>query len=561
MKRRLLLFILPILLFAILTSSAAAQGYSFNLVEGIADLYLNEDGSARIDYSYTFQNYPGSGPIEFVDVAFPSYTQINTSSITATVNGQPVSYISSGEYEGDGNGVAIALGSGSIQPGDSGVVQVTIGQVYGLFFQDSSDAEYTSINFSPAYFQPASGTTQWTVRIHMPATVLPEEPRWHGAPSGWPAEPETYLDEEGRPTYSWTNVDAQGNKEYEFGASFPSKYLPAGTVQVPDVAQSLDTDWGTLTNVVLWVCCIGFFGLIIAVSYRSSQRRKLQYLPPKIAIEGHGIKRGLTAVEAAILLEQPLDKVLTMILFGVIKKEAASVVNQDPLEIKVGDPLPETLQPYETQFLQAFKAPKTSRKSELQTLMVDLVKSLSAKMKGFSRKETIAYYKDIVQRAWGQVEAAGTPEVKSAKFDENLEWTMLDKDYDDRTRRVFGPGPVFVPTWWGRYDPGYGRTVVSAPSAPTGGTGGGGGGFTTPTLPGSSFAGSIAQGVQNFSSKVVGNISDFTGAITNKTNPVPVTTTTRSGGGGGGGGRSGGCACACACACAGCACACAGGGR
>lgn len=138
---------------------------------------------------------------------------------------------------------------------------------------------------------------------------------------------------------------------------------------------------------------------------------------------------------------------------------------------------------------------------------------------------------------------------------------MLDKDYDDRTRRVFGPGPVFVPTWWGRYDPGYGRTVVSAPSAPTGGTGGGGGGFTTPTLPGSSFAGSIAQGVQNFSSKVVGNISDFTGAITNKTNPVPVTTTTRSGGGGGGGGRSGGCACACACACAGCACACAGGGR
>jgi hypothetical protein len=41
---------------------------------------------------------------------------------------------------------------------------------------------------------------------------------------------------------------------------------------------------------------------------------------PKVSIEGHGIKRSLTAVEAAILLEQPMDKILTMILFGTIKK-------------------------------------------------------------------------------------------------------------------------------------------------------------------------------------------------------------------------------------------------
>ena len=83
--------------------------------------------------------------------------------------------------------------------------------------------------------------------------------------------------------------------------------------------------------------------------------------------------------------------------------------------------------------------------------MVDLVKSLSRKMKGFSRKETVAYYQDIIERAWKQVEAADTPEVKSEKYDEVMEWTMLDKDYDDRTRRVFTGGPVFVPIWWGRY--------------------------------------------------------------------------------------------------------------
>ena len=62
-----------------------------------------------------------------------------------------------------------------------------------------------------------------------------------------------------------------------------------------------------------------------------------------------------------------------------------------------------------------------------------------------------------MERAWQQVEAADTPEVKSQKFDEALEWTMLDKDFDDRTRRTF-TGPVYAPMWWGRYDPSWGHT-------------------------------------------------------------------------------------------------------
>jgi hypothetical protein len=161
-----------------------------------------------------------------------------------------------------------------------------------------------------------------------------------------------------------------------------------------------------------------------------------------------------------------------------------------------------------------------------------------------------------MERAWAQVESADTPEVKSETFDKYMEWTMLDKDYDDRTRRAF-TGPIFVPIWWGRYDPSYrpasGPSTVSMPSADS--PGGGGGGLSLPSLPGSAFAASMVSGVQNFSSGVVGNVSEFTSAITNRTNPPPPPSRSS-----GGGGRSGG-GCACACACAGCACACAGGGR
>jgi hypothetical protein len=304
---------------------------------------------------------------------------------------------------------------------------------------------------------------------------------------------------------------------------------------------------------------VGFFVFIIVVAFRSSEKRKLQYLPPKIALEGNGIKRGLTAIEAAILLEQPLDKILTMILFALIKKDAVSVVLRDPLKLDIRSPLPEGLFEYETEFAQAFETnDKKQQRIKLQEMTVNLVKSVGNKMRGFSRRETVEYYKSIMEKAWAQVEAAGTPEIKSQKFDEVMEWTMLDRDYDQRTRRTF-TGPIIVPTWWGRYDPTYSRPtgslahVATTPGAPSGG------GVSLPNLPGSDFAASVVNGVQNFSSNVVGNISEFTSGVTNKTNPIPVTTSSSSRSGGRSSG--GGCACACACACAGCACACAGGGR
>jgi hypothetical protein len=187
-------------------------------------------------------------------------------------------------------------------------------------------------------------------------------------------------------------------------------------------------------------------------------------------------------------------------------------------------------------------------------MMIKLVNSLSEKMRGFSRKETIAYYQDIIRQAWQQVETANTPEIKSAKYDEVMDWTMADHDFDGRTQRAFGAIPIFVPIWWGRYDPTF-RPTSFAPGRSGPSTGMGGGQISLPTLPGAAFAASVVGGVQNFSAGMIGDLNTFTGGITNKTNPPPPPSTSSYHGGGGGH------SCACACACAGCACACAGGGR
>ncbi len=379
-------------------------------------------------------------------------------------------------------------------------------------------------------------------------------------PKRWPGEPqpESVFDQNGNVFYRWRSSQANSYTQYIFGAAFPARLVDsAALVTEPVISQEVG---GAICFSITFIVFIGFFVLVIWGVSQAEKKRKLQYLPPKISIEGNGIKRGLTAVEAAILMEQPLEKVLTMILFSVVRKGAAEVISRNPLKIKVL-PVPENveLRSYETTFLEAMKQEKLSaQRKMLQDLMVNLVKEVSEKMRGFSRKETIEYYQDIIRRAWEQVEAADTPEVQSDLFEKAMDWTMLDRKFEDRSREVFTNRPVIVPSWWGRYDPGFGKATIASPKPAQ--VGQAPGRSSLPSLPGADFAASIVGGVQSFASSVIGDVTSFTSGITEKTNPVPKSTSSSSWGGRSGGGGSS-CACACACACAGCACACAGGGR
>jgi hypothetical protein len=552
MKIRFLTLLSVLILLFGLTTSAAAQEYGFQLPREVVHVYLNADGTMALDYAFTFKNDPSAHVIDFVDVGLPN-SNFDLNTITADVDGAPIN-VTTSDYQGSGSGVAAVLGNKFIR--ETGTVNVRIGRITQMFFPDSENDQYASAEFAPTYFgsQYVHGSTDLTVIFHLPPGVKPEEPKYHLAQGGWPgtAEPVTGLDENGRVTYTWQSPNANGSTQYTFGASFPATYIPAEAIvrtSALDLIIGAIAAFFSLISTFLPFCCFaGFFFGIPIWGVISERKRKLQYLKPTISIEGHGIKRGLTAVEAAILMGQPLDKIMTMILFSAVKKGAVQVVSREPLKVELLQPQPEGLHAYETEFIQAMLQDDRQRRKDLQAMTVNLVKSVTEKMKGFSRKETLEYYQTINEKAWAQIEAAGTPEVKSQMFEEALEWTMLDKDYDDRSRRVF-TGPVFVPMWWGRYDPVYrGSSMPQASSGfPSSGSGG------RVSLPGAEFAASVVGGVQNFSGRVLGNLNDFTSGVTNVTNPPPPPSRSSGGRSGGGGG--------CACACAGCACACAGGGR
>jgi len=164
--------------------------------------------------------------------------------------------------------------------------------------------------------------------------------------------------------------------------------------------------------------------------------------------------------------------------------------------------------------------------------MVNILQSLAARRQVFRGKRLqgnplpTTSPSGATRRRGSRSKRRGTPEVKSQALDESLEWTMLDNNYDQRTRNVF-VGPIFLPIWWGRYDPGFhpvstGRCVCRHAvirRQPFAGQ-----------HPGFGFRGFGGGRRPGLSGKVLGDVKSFTSGVT--TAPTRCRLSRSSGGGG-----------------------------
>ena len=296
MKKRVLAVALVLILALSITTSVLAQDYYFGLSNEIVNVYWNSDGTLSLDYQLTFVNQAGAHAIDFVDMGMPN-DNFDMGTVTADVNGSSVS-VSRSEYQGNGSGFAVVLGSQTIQPGETGTVHVFIGKISQVLYLDSDDKNYASAVFAPTYFgsQYVTGNTDLTVTFHLPPGVASEQPRWHTAPSGFPSEPITGFDGENRVTYTWRNPYANASSQYEFGASFPKSVVPdSAIIQTNFLSLLVGFIMAVVGFIANFLPCLIFGGLFVGMPVWGAiqgQRRKMQYLPPKISIEGHGIKRG-----------------------------------------------------------------------------------------------------------------------------------------------------------------------------------------------------------------------------------------------------------------------------
>jgi hypothetical protein len=352
----------------------------------------------------------------------------------------------------------------------------------------------------------------------------------------------------------WERHSLVPNQQFTFGVSFPKQYVQSYERQPSGIAAFFQQYGPGLFIFGFLIAAIGSAAYIV---------RKRPYLMPKISMETLGVRRGLTAVEASSLLDMKPTMIVTEILYSLLQKRAVWVESAVPsLKLKIMQPFQnktgtaETpLRYYETDFLKAIKEDGMIDEEKLAFTVLSLRETVEKEMRGYCRRDTIDYYRKIVDQAWVEVEGAGTPELASKAYDEQLLWLFLDPNYRQRTQtafrdRAFEPSPFWL-WYWYSYEhyypnPTY-RPNVEAPTQAA----------KPPTIPGADFANNIATALETTSNRIVTDVEKFANAIV----PIPAVQKASSQPAHHAASCVCACAaCACACACVSCACACAGGG-
>ena len=320
-----LAFVSFVLLVGLWVAPVGAQQYAFSVDKNISHVYVNKDGSVDVEYWITFTCQQGYHAIDIVDIGMP-HEGYYLSSVRADIGGVQLTDIRPSEYVKPG--VEIHLGSKAIGGGQTGTLHVRF-NVPKMVYYDDEDESYASVEFVPTWFDKdlVRGMTYLEVSVYFPAGVSGDQTKWH-------YQEFTSTDIVGdRLVFTWVNEKASGAKPYQFGVSFPNQYVDV-VYEAPSIGFAAPTELCSfLGSPICWVVgFLGFMMLIVWASFSGQKRRRMKYLPPSLSVEGVGIKRGLTAVEAAILLEIPLNKVLTMILFGLLKKDRVKNRNNDNQE-------------------------------------------------------------------------------------------------------------------------------------------------------------------------------------------------------------------------------------
>ncbi|HSE43194.1 MAG TPA: hypothetical protein VLH08_20720 [Acidobacteriota bacterium] len=556
----------------LLSQVSAAQQYRFEVPEVLLEMRIEKDSSVELYYQIVFRNQPGAHPIDFVDIGLPK-TDLNFKVIETGCDGERAASFGPSEYVHPG--IAVGLRN-PIPPEGTGKFYFRLKIYNNMVYEDTTREGYASFQMTPTWFgsEYVVGTSDVTIRIMLPEGIQLDEVLSQNV---------NFSNKEmveGHPVVTWTQ-----NYPFTFrndiGVSFPSKNM-TGVIKfsIWDLivrwyeanSRIFDPILGTLGLFLLawtviraggWGClrgliflgivylglyqffgkgCIFFVTLIAAAVVEIIRRkRRPSYLKAIVSVEGGGVKRGLTAPEAGLLLELPPNKVITLILFGLLKKGFIRQKTADPLEFEVitAQEDQSVLNPYEVDTLKILKKPV--KEISFDSVIKRLANGLTTKLKGHDLDETRSYYKHIVKRAWLEAKEVGDVQTWNKKMDEKIDWMMLDNDFEDR----------FKP-YNNRYTPRYSfpsstSTMGSSGSRPSSSSSPG------PSITG--IAGSMAGWMQNTAGSVTSSLMPqstplFDGAKLFKSTGG----SSRSGGGGGGG-------CACACAGCACACACAGGGR
>ena len=498
-------------------------------------IWVNADDGS-IDLLYDINITCDSGSFSYVEVGQP------VSDFTVTEAKDSVGRTLTTEKIVDGSYYAVRVRFTTLAPGRS-IAFTVLTNVLGMFYPDNTNPGNVGMLFQPTWWPALISDLRVLI-------VLPLGPQQTQVKTlaNVPYD-NIYRDanEGGRLVLFWQRLNVLPNTQLSFGVSFPQEFIKSG-IHYTGIDWLLRSFLPRYWFLLLGGGLISVFGVLIARNYLS----KASYEKPKMKMESLGIRRGLTAVEASWLLGLGPQKVAVAMLYSLLKKRAVWVKEAKPVLKLEAVPLEkeqESLRYYELSLLKSIGEDGVLDERRLAGTVMQLRDTVEEKLRGYSRGDTVTYYRSIVDEAWTQVKSAGTPELAANAFDEQLLWLMLDENFKTKTSDMLGP--MYIPPnrawwwyWWWRYPSPIPPNRGPGPSSDA----------RTP-LPGGEFADKIASSLENAAGGLVKNLENFANAIVPSSAPASANRPIRQG-------SSCACACvscACACACVSCACACAGG--
>ncbi len=513
---------------ALLSAGALGQDYGFSIPRFQCIATVNSDRSLEIEYELEFECGTGCHPIDIIDIGFPT-EHYHRESVSASVDEILIKRIYPSTYIDDG--VEVHLGINTIYAGEEAVFRLS-GTNPNMVFRDSEDESFASVEFSPTWFDGdfLRGTSEFKLVIVFPPGAHPDSVRCHEIPFT-----STLVDSSGRILYIW-ETRRKVSESFGVGISFPS-YLVSGSLSDRPSPPLLSPQAiGLLITVSIVSIIAGLMIWSIIRAVRNARKRRISYLPPSIGVEGSGIRRGLTAPYAALLLEEKLDRVFVLILFGLLKKGALQLSGSGPDARVVKTGSTNGLRSYEKAIIDILPGPSDKKYqpvNEVKKIFIKMIDELREKMEGVSIEDTREYYRSIISNAWKMVREAGSADKAASILAERFGWLFVDEHFDSMAKDL----PLFTsmayPIWF--------RNMALHTNSFSGGA----------SL--AQICSSLAGTLEGAAGRAVSSLTKLSSIVTSSTNPVPVSRSYSSG--------SSGSSCACACACAGCACACAGGGR
>jgi hypothetical protein len=187
------------------------------------------------------------------------------------------------------------------------------------------------------------------------------------------------------------------------------------------------------------------------------ERRRRRYIPASICREGSRIRRGLTAVEAAVLLDVPQHRILGMVVFGLARDGRLRITEPNPLRVELtADPGDPTLSPLEARFLRAFRVRSllSVERMRLRPEFEALRQEVTRRVSGSSLSRTRDHYRSLADRAWDFVTDGGDLQERFRRADRNLEWLMIEDDWVQRLHALGDAQRHYQPWWWTGSKPG-----------------------------------------------------------------------------------------------------------